>query len=280
MGEPVETPSEEAGAGGQSEDTTEKQPGHLVRMARFISAHRLYYSGVVLAMVLAGFFGFGVTRRWGADQWGPFSEWVAGALTLAAVVVALRESLRGQRESLNAQHTRLVDHELTRRRENLNAMADLWAALMVINMPTLKFRVYFENLPRTFDPNVARTDLDPDATDQPLAFEVGTQYETFIAKWTETIEPPLFVALALLQGTPFDEAVKQLNQMLADFKTKELPKLTATLPLGVRPDTTSLREAWVNILGMRQTHLDLARKHFSLDLDDVQVAIDYRSEVI
>lgn len=242
------------------------------RVAEF--AARRWPHALILATVLASvfFLAFRLAAHWGSSQWGSYGQCVGSAFTLAAVVIALREALRGQRESVKAQRSRLVDHELTRRRENLNALADLWAALMVINMPALKFRSYFDNLPRRFDPNVPRTDLDPDATDQPLAFEIGQQYETFLAKWTETVEPPLFVALALLQGTPFDAAVKELNQMLADYKTKELPKLNVALEVRGRPDTTPIAEAWKKILGTRQTHLDLARKHFSLELEAVEEA--------
>jgi hypothetical protein len=175
--------------------------------AKFVSKRWPIIVGLVGVGAVVFFTGVGFGQQWGAPQWGPFSEWVAGGLTLAAVVVALRESLRGQRESLKAQRSRLVDHELTRRRENLDALADLWAALMGINMATLKYRNYFDNLPRRFDPNVARTDLDADATDQPLAFEVGAQVERFLAMWVETVESPLFVALALLRGTPFNDAI-------------------------------------------------------------------------
>jgi hypothetical protein len=244
----------------------------LERSAAYVM--RRWPHALVLVIVLASvfFLAYGIGGHWGASQWGSYGQCVGSGLTLAAVVVALRESLRGQKESLKAQRSRLIDHELTRRRENLDALADLWSALMVINMPALKFRNYFDSLPQRFDPNVPRTDQDPDATDQPLAFEVGAQYETYLAKWTETVEPPLFVALALLKGTPLYEPLKQLNKMLADYKTQELPKLTATLHLGIRPDTTSVGEAWKAILATRQAHLDLAQEHFSLNLEDVEAA--------
>ncbi len=246
----------------------------MIRRATAFAERRWPYALVVVTVLVSVYFlTYGIAAHWGSPQWGSYGQCVGSGLTLAVVMVALRESLRGQRESLKANRSRLVDHELMRRRENLNALAELWSALMVINAPALKIRVYFENLPRTFNPNVPRTDQDPDATDQPLAFEVGAQYETFIAKWTETVEPPLFVALALLKGTPLYEPLRELNLMLADYKREELPKLTATLPRGQRPNTTSVRDTWNKILGTRQTHLDLAQEHFSLSLEDVQAAV-------
>lgn len=238
-------------------------------------AARRWLPALVLITVVVSvyFLAYGLAIDWGASEWGSYGQCVGSAFTLAAVVVALRESSRGHRESLKAQRSRLIDHELTRRRENLDALADLWSALMVINMPALKFRNYFDSLPRRFDANLPRTDVDPDATDQPLAFEVGAQYAMYLAKWTETVEPPLFVALAMLKGTPLFEPLRELNKMLADYKTVELPRTTVTLPLGIRPDTTSLAESWSAILATRQAHLDLAQEHFSLDLADVEAAI-------
>lgn len=239
------------------------------------SAVRRWPYALVLVTVLVSvfFLAFGLTAHWGSSQWGSYGQCVGSGLTFAAVVVALRESLRGQRESLKAHRSRLVDHELMRRRENLDALADVWSALAVISMPASKIRIYFENLPQTFDPNAPRTDQDPDATNQPLAFEVSAQFATFVAKWIETVEPPLFVALALLMGTPLYEPLRELNLMLTDYKRLELPKLTATLPRGTRPDTTSVRDAWNEILGKRQAHLDLAQKYFSLNLEEVEAAV-------
>jgi hypothetical protein len=138
---------------------------------------------------------------------GTLSEWLASVLTFAAVAVALRESLRGQR-------SRLVDHELSRRRENLAALSELWAAITAMAMPMIKYRIYFENLPPTFDANKPRTDNDPDATDQPLAFEVGFKHEAFVSLWTQTIEPPLFTALAILHGSALEQPLRDLTGKL------------------------------------------------------------------
>ncbi len=217
---------------------------------------------------------YGLTVGWGPSEWGSYGQCVGSAFTLAAVVVALREASRGRRESLKAQRSRLIDHELTRRRENLDALGDLWAALMGINMAALKFSNYFRNLPQQFNPNQPRPDQDdPDATDQPLAYEIGAQYETYLATLVETVEPPLFVALAMLKGTPLYEPLRDLNQLFADYKGVEIPKLTESFFVGMRPDTTSLSEAWKGILAVRQQHLDLAQDHFSLNLADVEAAL-------
>jgi hypothetical protein len=219
-------------------------------------------TGVIAALAIAFAVGYGFGHGWGAPQWGPFAEWFAGVLTLFAVVVALRESLRGQR-------SRLVDHELSRRRENLAAQSDLWAAIAKMTISTVAFRVYFENLPPTFDPNVPRTDNDPDATGMPLAFEMGAKYESFVAKWADTIEPRLFTALALLHGTPLDEPLRELNVKLAEVIRTQVPLLAEQFKEGRRPDTSSMRAAWNDVAGRRQEHLDLARQHFGLALADV-----------
>lgn len=220
------------------------------------------------------FLAYGLAEHWGSSQWGSYGQCVGSAFTLAAVVTALREASRGRRESLKAQRSRLIDHELTRRRENLDALGNLWAALMGINMAALKFASYFDNLPRQFNANHPRPDQDdPDATDRPLAYEMGAQYETFLARLVEVVEPPLFVALAILKGTPLYEPLRELNKLFADYKTVEIPKLSEGFFVGRRPDTTSLRDAWKAILAVRQQHLDLAQEHFSLNLADVEAAL-------
>ena len=78
--------------------------------------------GVVVVLALVSFVGFGVGQQWGAPQWRPLAEWLAGAATFAAVVVALRESFRARRESMRAHLARLVDHEVSRRRECIKAL--------------------------------------------------------------------------------------------------------------------------------------------------------------
>ncbi|WP_431236067.1 hypothetical protein ACQ856_30275 (plasmid) [Mycolicibacterium psychrotolerans] len=240
-----------------------------------VNVERRWLQALVFISVVASvyFLTFGLYVGWGSSEWGSYGQCVGSAFTLAAVVVALREASRGRGESLKAQRSRLIDHELTRRRENLDALADLWAALMGINMAALRIRNYFDNLPARFNPNLPRPDQDPDATEEPLAFEVGAQFATYVARWVETVEPPLFRALAMLKGSPLYQPLKDLNQLLTDYKNVELPKLTATLGVGRRPDTTSVGEAWRAILAVRQAHLDLAQDHFSLNLEDVEAAL-------
>lgn len=224
--------------------------------------------GVVVAVIFIFWLGVGYGQQWGAQQWGPFSDWLVGLLTFGAVVVALRESLK-------AQHSRLIDHELARRRENLDALANLWAALLVMNTPSLKLVSFFRDLPTTFNPNFPRSGSDP-TTSPPLAEEVGDVYGAYITKWIETVEPRIFVALALLENTPVGEVVKQFQLMLRDYTTNELPKLSEALGHWRRPDVGPVSEAWGKIIGSRQAHLDVARKHFSLDLKDVEAAVRRR----
>jgi hypothetical protein len=220
---------------------------------------------LLLAVVIV----VGLRQHWGAAEWGTAS------LTLAAVVVALRQANIAHRESLSTEHSRAVEHEVNRRRENLKALADLWTAILVMNTPVIAFRVYFQNLRPVFDPNKPRTDVDPDATDQPLAFEITAQYEKFTALWLETIEPPLFVVLALLKGTPVENAVMELSMKLRDVINTKVPALSEPIKHGRRPDAQAqaLKDAWLDITGRRQEHLDLARLHFSLTLSDVEESL-------
>ena len=79
--------------------------------------------GIVAALALIFVLGVGYGQQWGAPQWGPLAEWIAGAATFGAVVVALREAARGQR-------SREIDYEISRRRECITALGDLWGAMV------------------------------------------------------------------------------------------------------------------------------------------------------
>lgn len=226
----------------------------------------------VLASV--SFLVYGLIDHWGSSQWGSYGQCVGSAFTLAAVVTALREASRGRRESLKAQRSRLIDHELTRRRENLDALGDLWAALLAVNSPALNFHAYFGGVPSRYNPHTAvpvRHVMDPPKVKQLLLEEIYAEYEKFVAILVETVEPPLFVALAMLKGTPLYEPLRDLNQMFTNYKSVEMAALVAQP--GFTPDTKSVREAWKAILAVRQQHLDLAQEHFSLNLADVEAAL-------
>ncbi|BBX44712.1 hypothetical protein GCM10009641_26970 [Mycobacterium cookii] len=230
--------------------------------------------GTVGALALIFFLGVGYGQEWGAPQWGPLAEWLAGGFTFAAVVVALRAAIYAQRESARAERSRLVDHELQRRRENIRSLSGLWAAIVSMGIDLASFTAYMKNLPPTFDPNRPRSDIAPpepgDIPGEPVCYQFGRVYQTFADKWFQTIEPPLFSALAILNGSALDEAVKSLNVKLREITEKCLPLLSADFARGRRPDVTAIETTWKDAGRRRQAHLDLARQHFSLKLDDVE----------
>jgi hypothetical protein len=87
--------------------------------------------GVVAALALIFVLGVGYGSAWGAEQWGPLAAWIAGAATFGAVIVALREAARSQR-------AREIDHEVSRRRECIAALGELWGACRVAyRLPSL-----------------------------------------------------------------------------------------------------------------------------------------------
>lgn len=233
---------------------------------------RRWPHALILAVVLVSvyFLAYGLTVHWGASQWGSYGQCAGSALTLAAVVVALRESLRGQ-------HARQVDHEVARRRECLKAVGDVWTGLVQMSLYFTFFTDYLQNLPRIFDPNSPRIDnVPPDHPGDAIAFEIGERIKSFVNKWTEIVEPPLFVALALLKETPFDEPMKDVNARVRDLVEKDLPEVLKIDHVGHRPDISVLDRKWKELLRKREEHLNLTRTHFSLDLDVVESQIRRR----
>lgn len=251
-------------ANGGDTQVVNDRPNCIVRAFRFVKAHSLYYSGVVLAMVAAGFLGFGLAKKWGTQQWGSYADWIVGGLTLAAVSVALWQAFRGE-------HARRVEHEIARRRECLQAVGDVWTGLAQMSLYFTFFTDYLENLPEAFNPNYPRQDnVPPDRPGEPIAYEIGQRVQDFANKWTELVEPPLFVALALLKDTPFDKAMIDINTAIRDLMEKELPNVLKFEIMTRRPETATLNAKWKAITGKREEHLNLTRKHFSLDLAVVE----------
>lgn len=229
----------------------------------------LIVTGIVAALSLIFLLGFGVGGQWGAPQWGPLAEWLAGAATFAAVVVALQQSAQARREARRGHLARLVDHEVSRRRECMKALGELWAALVGVGMDFRSFVNYLDDLPREFNP-VGQRHTGPLRELQTYGDEVIEQIQQFFAKWMDTIEPALFVALYLLHDTPMYPAVGQINDGINEIRKDGIPSITRPIIQGRRPDTAQLTTMWNNILRRRDEHLKLARQHFSLTHKDVE----------
>jgi hypothetical protein len=167
--------------------------------------------GIVGALALVFFLGAGLRQHWGGVQWGPVASWFSGALTLAAVVIALRQASNAQRDAMRLQLARLVDHEVSRRRECIEALAKLWGAIIGIQTEVFAFREYLETLPDTFDRRQQHRP-GPLGTGQTWGMETREEVRRFSSEWENRIEPPLFAALLVLRGTPLGPAVQEVNE--------------------------------------------------------------------
>lgn len=223
-------------------------------------------AGILGGLALTFVLGFGVRAKWGSPQWGPLADWLAGAATFGAVVVALRGVTREQR-------ARLVDHELARRRECITALGDLWAALVSVGVDFLVFVDYLDGIPTDFNPTApceVAVPAPPGHESESVADEYIRNIQNFFRRWTETIEPPLFVALALVYGTPVNDGVARINSGINEIRAERIPQINTAVLAGRRPDTKSLRENWNSVLALRSEHLSAARHDLSLALVDVE----------
>ncbi|BBU21820.1 hypothetical protein PFJ02_21235 [Mycobacterium xenopi] len=230
----------------------------------------LIVTGIVGALALIFLLGAGVGAQWGAPQWGPLAEWLAGIATLAAVVVALRESIRARHEAQRGHLARLVDHEVTRRRECMTALGDLWGALVSLQIDFRSLINYLDDLEPTFNPVEQRSPASITAPVKTYGDEIHEQIEKFMAKWMDRIEPPLFVALYLLHGTAMYPAVGQINNGINTIRQQGIPSITRPILDGQRPVTTPIRNMWNDVLRLRDEHLKLAHEHFSLERTEVE----------
>lgn len=242
----------------------------VVNWAAGFAARRWPHALILATVFVSAFFlTYGLAAHWGSSQWGSYGQCVGSASTFVAVVIALREALRGQR-------ARAIDHEVARRRENMKAVADVWTGLAQMSLYFISFTDYLQNLPEQFNPNLPRQDNVPaDHPGEAIAFDIGLRVEKFVIKWTELVEPPLFIALALLKNSPLDQSMKEINTGIRDIMENELPKVLKIEVDGRRPDITELDKRWGDVLRNREEHLNLARAHFDIDLKTVETDMRY-----
>jgi hypothetical protein len=235
-------------------------------------------------LALGSFVAYGLMGRWGAEQWGPVASWLAGALTLAAVVAALRQAGIAQqqagiaqRESMRLQGDRLVDHEVSRRRECIDALSELWGALVGMGIQFLAFTQELDDIDARFDPDQQRT---------PSGIGGGKLYgeelvegiRDFFGRWAAATQPPLFRARLVLRGTPLQTGVVEVSDGITKVGREGIPTLTRPIMQGRRPDTDAITTMWQDVLRMRDEHLRLAEEHFSLKRPDVEAAVGQNGE--
>lgn len=215
----------------------------------------LIVMGIVGGLALVFLLGAGAGQEWGAEQWGPVASWVASAVTLAAVVIALRQAILAQREARRGHLARLVDHEVSRRRECIEALGNLWAAITGMQMD---FAAWTDNL-QTLPVDSLREEI-----------------RRFSWEWQNRIERPLFVALLVLRGTALNDAVGKVNDKINEIKDEGLEPIRQAVKDGRRPDTAGIEgitSMWKNVIDRRNEHLTLARQHFSLTRADVEKSV-------
>jgi hypothetical protein len=209
-------------------------------------------AGIGAALALIFLLGVGYGQQWGAPQWGPLAEWIAGAATFAAVVVALKQSIDAQRESRHNRLDRLVDHEISRRRECIQALANLWAAITSTQMD---FATWIEDLVGSSNPSSPA---------------ISERTRKFAWEWQNRIDAPLLVALLVLRrATPLYEAVAELNKTINKIKD-QLNTIDGVLLAHQHPDTQLINTLWDTVLDQRNAHLKLARQQLTLDQADVE----------
>jgi hypothetical protein len=203
----------------------------------------LIITGIIAVLTLILIAGFGVGQQWGANEWGPLAAWLAGGATFAAVVVALRQSHQAKREAMRGHLARLVDHEVSRRRECIKALGDLWAAIVGREMDFTAWTNYLDGLPETFNPNEQNLPGPLVGPVQTYASEYRENTREFSWEWQNRIEPPLFVVLLVLRGTDLYKPVSEVNDIFNEIKRGGLDAIRDAVTVrGQRPNTQPIIE--------------------------------------
>jgi hypothetical protein len=129
-----------------------------------------------------------------------------------------------------------------------------------------------DDLPTTF--NLTRPAGEMQPPGRVFGDEILEQIQEFFAKWSDRVEPPLLVALAVLYGTDMYGALGQVNDGINWIKNDGIASITTPIKAGHRPDTAPLTAKWREILGRRDEHLKLARRHFSLTRETLRETCD------
>jgi hypothetical protein len=231
----------------------------------FLKRHWVRGVTLLITLVAVFFLAYGLAAGSGSGQWGPYSAWVASALTLGAVGIALRETFKGDK-------ARRVDHELARRRECIDAMSEVWSAVTKMALHLQVYTDYLDNLPQEFDREAARSDnVKPIFPGEPIALEIGTNSMNFFNLWVDALHPPFFRALALTRGTALDGPLVALNNSVTELMDVNIKAAGETAVTGRRPDISAIDQKWGEILRRKQAHLELVRKHFGLGLTDAEL---------
>jgi hypothetical protein len=223
----------------------------------------LIVTGIIVALGVIFVLGVGFGQQWGAPQWGPLAEWIAGAATFGAVVVALREAGRSQR-------AREIDHEISRRRECIKALGELWGALVGQMIPFRDLVNYLDDLKEHFNPDEQHSPAPITGPVPTYGDEIVGRIHALFDEWATHVEPQLFTAPLVLRGTPLYEPVEQVNKDANTIKSDGIRSITRPVMRGQRPDTAQLSEMWEGLLARRDEHAKLAHKHFNLDRHDVE----------
>lgn len=239
--------------------------GEVNRFAR--SAQRLWLPAVVfVAVFVASFFlAFGFATRWGAQQWGSYGQCVAAGLTFAAVVVALRESFKSDR-------ARRVDHEVARRRECIDVLADLWTGISKMALVVPEFTAFLRGLPSEFDLDEPLQDhvFGMASNQSAAATDIQEKWLEYMHRWNTEIGSQVFKAFSVISGTPLDEPLMDLKNSLNAITSDIGEAFLFASSEGRRPDLGNTIEQWGHITAREGHFISLARQHFSFDLKDIE----------
>lgn len=184
---------------------------------------------------------------WGASQIGALSSWIAAGTTVAAVVVALRGSLKAEQAAAaaisTADNRAEEERKYGHRRESTRAVAELWAALAAVDDPLARFiatRPGQQSLQNMRDTGVVR---EEDA-------------RTRVLSAVSIVESRLFYANAIASEPHLHSELTELADLIHKLRTK--------VEGSHREQREELRTDLTAILGRQDRLLDIVRTHLHL----------------
>ena len=224
----------------------------------------------VTVVASLAFLVFGLIERWGSTQWGSYGQCVGSAVTFAAVVVALRESFKGDR-------ARLIDHELSRRREAIDALSQLWAGIDRMTGELLVYSGFLEYLPLSFDRDapLGEHELEGKMSDEKAGRAIQLRSIDFMNRWSADVGTPLLKALMLLKGSALDQPLHDMNRQISAINSA-MAEASRIAVDGHRPPVEAAQQGWMQVVGQRSHFVNLARERLTLDPNEIELYLRHQ----
>ena len=227
-----------------------RQPKFFRRLLMFVDRRLIWCSvnmglcAVVVSVLAAifGFLGLALVVPWNAIQLGPVSGYLAAAVTVTAVTVALRQSAQARTladDALLAAKVRAeIDRDFGHRRETTNQIIAMWTEISNIEPLLVIYSAYRSREGRSGQ---------------------GVESYTSLIQGLHRASTAMFAAQAITLSPDVVKELQTLQEKIASFK-----KLALDLETPLDDWRKQSFSAWAKIIVIKEKFPQILREHLPL----------------